>query len=170
MRPLLDSLNGLQSEGQRSLTVVDVGTGIGVPGIPLGLALEGEGVRGRLILVDRSARPLKVLAGVIRDLREKGYLREMRALPVQLDIRELRESNLLPSSGKVWLARAVAKPPEIFHLIWEVADKGDLFLWQYSRDWRRYEREVSGRWEILEPFEYSLAGFKGRAVVPLVRR
>ena len=133
--------------------IIDVGTGIGVPGIPLTLHIRSSGPLHlkdkleRVILVDRQGRKVRAVAGAVNHLRGKGLLRDLKIIPLKCEVEEL--VYLLPSliQGKplkVLLARAVAPPPDIFHLVSPLMERGDLFLWQFSHRWEELR-------ETLEP-------------------
>ena len=92
---LLDSLAAVPAlrEVQPRATLLDVGSGAGLPGVPLALALAGT----RVILVERSARRAAFLKHVCRELA-----------PAELTVvaRPLAEAALAPVDVVSW--RAVA--------------------------------------------------------------
>jgi 16S rRNA (guanine527-N7)-methyltransferase len=99
-RHLLDSLS--IAPWLQGPTVMDLGTGAGLPGVPLAIAREEL----RFTLVDRSERKIRFVDQAIRTLalsNVTGWCGDVRALP---------ES----ATYDTVVSRAVAAPPEIWAL------------------------------------------------------
>ena len=136
---MIRTVKALGYKAKEGLRIVDVGTGGGVPGIPLLLGLLFlkdlifPDLKILLTLIDRRERMIRVVNEVLDELRE--YLPISRFDGIELEVKcvDLRE---LERGYDIALARAVAPLPKLLKQIRKVLADGGVLLWQFSDSWQ----------------------------------
>lgn len=129
-RHLADSLLFASQMGLSSRTVLDLGTGIGLPGVPLAIARPND----RFVLVDRSGRRVDLLRRILRILELEN------CVVVQDRIEDLDRS------ADVVLARACMTPRALSPLLPPLLNRGGLAI--VGGSWRKAPMEEG--WETIE--------------------
>ena len=145
-RHILDSLRGLPCVPEGPATVVDIGSGAGLPGIPVAISRPDLS----LYLVEPNGRRAAFLELAVDNLK----LSNVRIL--------LSRAEGLDLAADFALARAVASPPDTWRLAhFLLVPGGRLLLWA-GRSWPRASAADCDRrgipWEICSPPGFSWQG------------
>lgn len=125
-RHVLDSLRARACLPAGASALADLGSGAGLPGLPLAIALP----RLSVALVERSRRRVGFLEMVVDDLALRGRVRVLAA-----SSEEVRET------FDVCTARALAAADEVWHLAFPLLRPDGLVLYFAGRSWRQPDGE-----------------------------
>lgn len=148
--PLLAPVDGQDPPGD----VIDVGSGAGLPGIPLAIALPGI----RFTLLD-------LRAGRIRFLEQiRDELELANVFPLKGDVARLPRGAGPDSGFDVALARALARPPKALELCRAALQPaGQVLLYLSAGQRQGLGREVGSKPR--RELAYSLAGIEQTRVI-----
>jgi len=128
-RHVLDSLRGLAGFDDADRSALDIGSGAGLPGVPLAIALPSV----QFTLVEAKRRRAAFLEMVVDTLK----LRNVSVLALRAE--------KVGRIADVCLARALAAPTETWHTAsLLLADRGRLVYWA-GRSWGKHELQRLGR-------------------------
>ncbi len=122
-RHIVDSLQTLPFLPPEAVEVFDLGSGGGLPGLPLAIALKGVGTR--FSLCESNARKTAFLRAVNRDLGLGA-----RVLHSRIEALDSRETG----RGDVILARALAPLNRLFELAFPLLAPGGILVFHKGRE------------------------------------
>ncbi|HHN66995.1 MAG TPA: 16S rRNA (guanine(527)-N(7))-methyltransferase RsmG [Thermopetrobacter sp.] len=139
VRHVADALQLLELLPARTARIVDLGSGGGVPGLALALALEAGGPE--VLLVESNAKKCAFLRHVV-------HKAGARATILQRRIETLDPVAIGCDGQTVLTARAVAPLPTLLGLTEPLFAAGAQALWHKGRGWRAEVEAAQAAWRL----------------------
>lgn len=134
-RHIADSIQLLECCPQTQGTWLDIGSGGGLPGIPLAIVAAGRAPDLKFVLVEA-------------DSRKAAFLREAsRQLGLGLAVQNTRIEALAPANAQVISARAVASLDKLLYMARPHLAPDGICIFPKGRDANREIRDAQNHWK-----------------------